>query len=284
MLTPLKDLVLEAQSRGYAVGAFNFSNLEILKAIVSVATRLSSPVIVQTSQSAIKYAGLEYIVAMARVAGQSAGVPVALHLDHGTDEDLVMACIKAGYSSVMIDGSHLPIPENIKLTKRIVEAAKPAGVSVEAELGRLGGVEDEISVAERDVAFTDPAEARRFVEATGVDALAVAIGTAHGQYKGEPKLDFPRLEQIRVAVPTPLVLHGASGLPADDIQKAVQRGVCKINIDTDLRLAFHQAVKEFVLQSDDYDPRKILTPAIKGMEEVVEAKIRLFGSAGMAAK
>lgn len=284
MLTPLKDLVLEAQSRGYAVGAFNFSNLEILKAIVSVATRLSSPVIVQTSQSAIKYAGLEYIVAMARVAGQSAGVPVALHLDHGTDEDLVMACIKAGYSSVMIDGSHLPMPENIKLTKRIVEAAKPAGVSVEAELGRLGGVEDEISVAERDVAFTDPAEARRFVEATGVDALAVAIGTAHGQYKGEPKLDFPRLEQIRVAVPTPLVLHGASGLPADDIQKAVQRGVCKINIDTDLRLAFHQAVKEFVLQSDDYDPRKILTPAIKGMEEVVEAKIRLFGSAGMAAK
>ncbi|MBO8125771.1 MAG: class II fructose-1,6-bisphosphate aldolase [Firmicutes bacterium] len=284
MLTPLKDLVQAAQAGHYAVGAFNFSNLEILKSITETAQRLSSPVIIQTSQSAIKYAGLGFIVAMARAAAEETDVPIALHLDHGTDLDLIKECIARGYSSVMIDGSHLPLEENIRITREVVALAHPSGVSVEAELGRLVGVEDEISVDEREASFTDPDEARRFVEATGVDALAVAIGTAHGQYKGEPKLDFDRLKQIAGAVETPLVLHGASGVPAESVSKAIKLGICKVNIDTDLRLAFHGAVKSFLESSDSYDPRKLLAPAMEAMSEVVATKINLFGSAGKAVR
>lgn len=282
MFVPLKDLVLDAQAKKYAVGAFNFSNLETLLAIVRAANKLSAPVIIQTSQSAIKYAGLEYIVAMAKAAAKTSGVPLALHLDHGTDLAVVMACIQAGYSSVMIDGSHLPLAENIAFTRKVVEAAHPLGVSVEAELGRLGGVEDEISVASHEVMYTDPEEACQFIEAVEVDALAVAIGTAHGQYHGEPKLDFQRLAEIAATISTPLVLHGASGIKDESIKKAVAQGVTKVNIDTDLRVAFRQAVKDFVDNFQDYDPRKILSPAIQGMQEVVAAKINLFGSAGKA--
>lgn len=284
MLVSLRELLQEAKRGRYAVGAFNFSNLETLRAIILAAQRRSAPVIIQTSQTAIKYAGLEYIVAMARVAGEQAGVPVVLHLDHGTDLATIEACIKAGYSSVMIDASHHSFTENIRLTKEVVAMAHAHGVSVEAELGRLAGQEDEISVGEREAAFTDPAEARAFVEETGVDALAVAVGTAHGLYRGEPHLDFLSLQQIAELVSIPLVLHGASGVPDASIRQAIACGISKINIDTELRIAFYRAVKNFLDHHDTYDPRKFLSPAIDAMAELVEAKIDLFGSANKAVR
>lgn len=284
MLVSLRELLQEAKRWRYAVGAFNFSNLETLRAIILAAQRRSAPVIIQTSQTAIKYAGLEYIVAMARVAGEQAGVPVVLHLDHGTDLATIEACIKVGYSSVMIDASHHSFTENIRLTKEVVAMAHAHGVSVEAELGRLAGQEDEISVGEREAAFTDPAEARAFVEETGVDALAVAVGTAHGLYRGEPHLDFLRLQQIAELVSIPLVLHGASGVPDASIRQAIACGISKINIDTELRIAFYRAVKNFLDHHDTYDPRKFLSPAIDAMAELVEAKIDLFGSANKAVR
>ncbi|NLY56700.1 MAG: class II fructose-1,6-bisphosphate aldolase [Firmicutes bacterium] len=284
MLVSLRELLQEAKRGRYAIGAFNFSNLETLRAIILAAQRRSAPVIIQTSQTAIKYAGLEYIVAMARVAGEQAGVPVVLHLDHGTDLATIEACIKAGYSSVMIDASHHSFTENIRLTKEVVAMAHAHGVSVEAELGRLAGQEDEISVGEREAAFTDPAEARAFVEETGVDALAVAVGTAHGLYRGEPHLDFLRLQQIAELVSIPLVLHGASGVPDASIRQAIACGISKINIDTELRIAFYRAVKNFLDHHDTYDPRKFLSPAIDAMAELVEAKIDLFGSANKAVR
>jgi fructose-bisphosphate aldolase class II len=305
MLVTNKELLLAAKRGAYAVGAFNIQNLESLLAVVEAAVEEKSPVIVAVTPSAIKYGGLKYLTALVKVAAENAPVPMSLHLDHGEDVETVRKCLEAGFTSVMIDGSHLPFEENVALTRRVVEMAHPMGVSVEGELGRLTGVEEK-TVEEREAVLTDPDEAEEFVKRTGVDALAVSIGTSHGAYKfkGEPKLDFERLRLIREKVDVPLVLHGASsvpqwiiekatkygaeltgakGIPEDHVKRAISLGITKINIDTDLRLAFTATVREVLAnQPKEFDPRKILGPAKEAMKEVVKAKMRLFGSSGKA--
>ncbi|SHE97591.1 class II fructose-1,6-bisphosphate aldolase [Desulforamulus putei] len=282
-LVPVKELLQRAEEGKYAVGAFNVNNMEIVQAILAAAEAERAPVIMQASQGAIKYAGIEYIYALASLAASQATVPVALHLDHGTSFEQCMKCIRVGFTSVMIDGSKLPLEENIALTNRVLEVARATGVSVEAELGKIGGTEDDIHVDERDAFFTDPEEARYFVEKTGVDSLAVAIGTAHGQYKGVPQLDFPRLEKIVSLVKIPIVLHGSSGVPDEAVQEAIRLGVRKVNIDTNIREAFTAACRR-VLDNNpkEIDPRKVLGPAREAATQVIREKIRVFGSAGKA--
>ncbi|MBO8168538.1 MAG: class II fructose-1,6-bisphosphate aldolase [Thermoanaerobacteraceae bacterium] len=282
-LVTMTELLEKAEHGKYAVGAFNCNNMEIIQAIVAAAEEENAPVIIQASQGAIKYAGLDYITAMVKTAAENTDIPIALHIDHGTSFEQVMRCIRRGFTSVMIDGSKLPLEENIALTNKVVEVARAVGVSVEAELGKIGGTEDDISVSEWEASLTDPEEAKVFVEATGVDALAIAIGTAHGQYKGEPKLDFDRLKRVRELVDIPIVLHGSSGVPADSIRKAIELGVRKINIDTNLREAFVNRAREVMAEKpDEIDPRKILGPARDAMKEVIKEKIRLFGSSQKA--
>lgn len=282
-LIPVTDLLERAEVGGYAVGAFNCNNMEIVQAIIAAAEAENAPVIMQASQGAIKYAGIDYIVAMAQLAAENTHVPVALHLDHGTSFEQVVQCIRAGFSSVMIDGSKLPLQENIALTRRVLDVARAVGVSVEAELGKIGGTEDDIAVSEREALFTDPEEAAIFVRETGVDALAIAVGTAHGQYKGIPKLDFPRLEKIKSIVKIPIVLHGSSGVPDDAILLAIRLGVRKVNIDTNIREAFVDASRQ-VLDANprEIDPRKVLGPAREAATRIIREKIRLFGSSGKA--
>lgn len=305
MLVTNKEILSTAEAEGYAVGAFNINNLETLLAVAEASVEERSPVIVAVTPSAIRYAGLKHLVGMAKAAAESASVPMSLHLDHGKDVETVSRCIDAGFTSVMIDGSHLNFEENISLTKRVVDLAHSRGVSVEAELGRLTGVE-ESTVEEKEAVLTDPNAAKEFVERTSADALAVAIGTSHGAYKfkAEPKLDFERLKAIRQKVKVPLVLHGASsvppwiirkatkygaelggakGIPDEHIKKAISLGIAKINIDTDLRLAFTATIREVLANSPrEFDPRKILGPAKEAMKEVVKGKMRLFGSSGKA--
>jgi len=282
-LVTVNELLEKAEKGGYAVGAFNCNNMEIVQAIIDAAEAENSPVIIQASQGAIKYAGLEYIMALVNVAAKNTKVPVAMHLDHGTSFEQVMQCIRYGFTSVMIDGSKLPLEENIALTNKVLDVARAVGVSVEAELGKIGGTEDDIHVDDKDALYTNPEEAKTFVEQTGVDSLAIAIGTAHGQYKGEPKLDFERLEKIRSIVDVPIVLHGSSGVPDEAIKKAISLGVRKVNIDTNIREAFVKGVRA-VLAADakEIDPRKVLGPAKKEMTEIIREKIRLFGSSGQA--
>ena len=258
-LVPVGPLLKKAREGRYAVGAFNCNNLEILQAIIAAAEAERSPVIIQASQGGLKYAGLEYITAMVQAAAAKAAV-------------------RAGFTAVMVDGSQLPFAENVELVRRVADVAHCVGVSVEGELGRIGGKEDDIVVAAADAFLTDPDEACRFVQETGVDALAVAIGTAHGVYKGEPRLDFARLDEINRQVDVPLVLHGASGLSDEAIRQAIELGITKINIDTEIRQAFAQGVRE-VLEEDpeEIDPRRILGPARERMQEVVQRKMRLFG-------
>jgi len=305
MLVTNKDLLFSAKQSAYAVGAFNINNLESLLAVVEAAVEEKSPVIVAVTPSAIKYAGLSYLAKIVKTAAEMTPVPMSLHLDHGENFETVSKCVEAGFTSVMIDGSFLKFKENVALTKRVVDFAHPKRVSVEAELGRLAGVE-ESTVEEKEAVLTDPKAAEEFVEQTSVDALAVAIGTSHGAYKFkvEPKLDFERLRHIRERVDVPLVLHGASsvpkgiidkaikygaelagakGIPEEHIKKAISLGIAKINIDTDLRLAFTATIREFLANSPkEFDPRKILSPAKESMKEVVKVKMRLFGSSGKA--
>lgn len=282
-LVSVAELMKHAEAGKYAVGAFNCNNMEIVQAIVEAAEAEKAPVIIQASQGAIKYAGLDYIMALARTAADSVSVPVAMHLDHGTDFDQVMRCIRYGFTSVMIDGSKYPLEENIAITNKVLEVARAVGVTVEGELGKIGGTEDDVHVDDRDATFTDPQEAKYFVEKTGVDLLAIAIGTAHGQYKGEPKLDFPRLEKIKALVNIPIVLHGSSGVPDESIRTAIELGVRKINIDTNLREAFVAGVKDSLAKNPkEIDPRNILGPAKKQMSAIIREKIQLFGSSGKA--
>jgi len=305
MLVTNKKLLSAAKAIGYAVGAFNIQNLETLLAVVEASTEERSPVIVAATPSTIKYAGLEYLAGMVKTAAESTPVPMSLHLDHGKDIETVSKCIDTGFTSVMIDGSHLNFEENIALTKRVTRLAHSKGISVEGELGRLAGVE-EATVEEKEAVLTDPEAAKEFVERTGVDALAVAIGTCHGAYKfkGEPKLDFERLKAIRKKVKVLLVLHGASsvpsgiinkatkfgaelsgakGIPDEHIKEAISLGITKINIDTDLRLAFTCAIREILISSPkEFDPRKILGPAKEVVKEVIKGKMRLFGSSAKA--
>ena len=283
MLVTGKEILDKAHAGGYAVGAFNISNLEILLSVIAAAEEEKAPVIIQTSESAIKYAGVDYLAAMVHLAARKATVPVALHLDHGTSYETIMQCIANGWTSVMIDGSHHPLDENIAVTKEIIKVAHACGISVEAELGRLSGVEDNISVEEKDAIYTNPSEAVKFVAETGVDSLAIAIGTAHGKYVGVPKLDFDRLTKIKALLNIPIVLHGASGITEDAIRKAVSLGVNKINIDTDIRVAFTEGVKSvFASKPSEYDPRKVCAPAMVEMKKVVKTKIQMFGCAGKA--
>jgi fructose-bisphosphate aldolase class II len=305
MLVTNKDLLYPAKQKAYAVGAFNINNLESLLAVAEAATEEKSPAIVAVTPSAIKYAGLAYLAKIAITAAESAPVPMSLHLDHGENFETAAKCIDGGFTTVMIDGSFLKFEENVALTRQVVNFAHPKGVTVEAELGRLADVE-ESTVEEKEAVLTDPNAAREFVERTGVDALAVAIGTSHGAYKfkAEPKLDFERLKLIREKVDLPLVLHGASsvpqwiiqkavkygaelagakGIPEEHIKEAISLGIAKINIDTDLRLAFTATIREFLANSPkEFDPRKILGPAKEAMKEVVKGKMRLFGSSGKA--
>ena len=305
MLVTNKDLMVPARKNGYAIPALNVQNLESVTAVAEAAAEEQSPVILQITPSVIKYAGLRYITGLAKTATELQSVPMAIHLDHGDSFETAANCVEAGFSSVMIDGSFLEFDENAALTKRVVDMAHPKGVSVEAELGKLAGVEER-SVEEKDAILTDPDLAVEFVEKTGVDTLAVAIGTSHGAYKfkSEAKLDLARLKIISEKVAIPLVLHGASsvpqaliekankygaalsgakGIPEEEYRKAIELGIAKVNIDTDLRLAFTATVREVLTDSPkNFDPRKILGPARDAMKEVAKGKMRLFGSAGKA--
>jgi fructose-bisphosphate aldolase class II len=282
-LVPVIELLRRADKEGYAVGAFNANNMEIIQAIVAAAEKEHAPVIMQASQGAIKYAGLEFITGMVRIAAESAKVPVALHLDHGTDFDQVIKCIRSGFSSVMYDGSKLPLEENIAITNKVLEITRAIGVSVEAELGKIGGTEDDVHVSEREAMYTDPEQARYFVEQTGVESLAIAIGTAHGQYKGDPKLDFERLQKIKNLVKIPIVLHGSSGVSDESVRKAISLGVCKVNIDTNIREAFvWEMRRRMEADPNEIDPRQILGPARDAAIAIIREKIRVFGSSGKA--
>lgn len=283
MLVTGKQILDDAHKKGYAVGAFNAVNMEMIQAIVEAAEEEKAPVFVQATCGALSYAGYEYLSAMITEAANSVSVPVAFHLDHGDTFETVMNCLRHGWTSVMIDGSHFPLDENIALCAKVVEAAHAVGVSVEAELGRLGGIEDNISVDEKDAMHTDPAEAKKFVDETGVDYLAVAIGTAHGKYSGVPKLDFERLETIKKDLDIPIVLHGASGVDEESIKKAISLGVNKINIDTELRCAYTDKIKEiFNADPELFDLRKYIGPARESVKAKVIEKIRLFGTSGKA--
>jgi fructose-bisphosphate aldolase, class II len=309
MLTTLSAVLKKAKRGNYAVGAFNISSLEVLQSIVAAAEAEQSPVIISTSEGAIDYAGMDELGALVHLAAKRASVPVVFHLDHGKNLDLVLRAIRSDlYTSVMFDGSSLPFSENIKQTKRVVKLAHSRGISVEAELGAIAGIEDFVNVKDRDAHLTDPAEAKEFVRATGCDALAIAIGTSHGAYKftGRSRLDYDRLKDIKKAVSVPLVLHGASAVPsalkkkcialgckiedakgvADaNVKRAILGGINKVNIDTDLRIAFDAGVREFLQDHPEvFDPRKILGPAKDLMTRVVRQKMRLFGCAGKAKK
>jgi ketose-bisphosphate aldolase len=275
----MAGLLHHALANGYAIGAFNVFNMESLQAVIEVAEEERAPVIVMCEQRDIGYAGINYLYHLALAALNDVTVPVAFHLDHGKDADLVKEGISTGFSSVMIDGSSLPFTDNIKLTRDIVTVAHAKGVSVEAELGHVGGAGGE--GADEDSVYTDPELAAEFVHRTGVDALAVAIGTAHGVYVEVPKLDFPRLAEIRERVKIPLVLHGGSGTPDEDLQRAISLGICKINVGTDIRRRFLNTFIE-AAQGSANDVRDVLIPARNAMKEVVRDRIRVFGAAGQA--
>jgi len=304
-----RTLLARALRGRYAIGAFNVNNLELLQGIVRGAEAMKAPVILQTSEGAIEYAGMEEILALMRIAARNANVPIVIHLDHGKDLAVVREAIRSGYTSVMYDGSSLPYAENVANTAKVVRWAHAKGIAVEAELGAIKGVEDFVSVSEREATFTNPEQALDFVERTGCDSLAVSIGTAHGAHKarGDVQLDVARLRRIHALLPrTPLVLHGASSVPEDlvgetrmycsllgdcqrlegakgipdaQIRSAIPFGITKINTDTDLRIAFTAAVREvLVTDKKAYDPRKILAPARDKVQRVVEQRIRVFGS------
>ncbi len=278
-LVSLTEVLHRASREGYAVGAFNCHNMEVVQSIARAAEAEESPVIIQASQGAIKYAGLEYITSLVKQAAKEVTVPVVLHLDHGTNLQQVVQCIRHGFTSVMIDGSRFSYEQNVELTVEVVRIARSVGVSVEAEIGKIGGTEDDLTVKESEALFTDPEEAARFARETEVDALAIAIGTAHGQYNGEPRLDFDRLEKINRLVSCPLVLHGSSGVPDESLERAVRLGIRKINIDTNIREAFVEAIRKALnLNPREIDPRNILNPAREAAEKIIREKIRVFGS------
>ncbi|MFW6308776.1 MAG: class II fructose-1,6-bisphosphate aldolase [bacterium] len=282
-LVPMAEILNKANKENYAVGGFNINNLEFLQGIIEAAKESNSPVILQTSEGAMRYMGKDYVVGMVEAATKDIEIPVALHLDHGSSFEKAMECIRLGYSSVMIDASHDPFEENIEKTRQVVSAAHSVGVTVEAELGQLGGTEDDLTVDEKDATYTRPEEAIEFIEKTGVDALAIAIGTAHGVYKGEPELDFDRLEEINRTTDIPLVLHGASGVSEQDVRQAVDNGINKVNVNTDFQQAFTARVKEIFADSPEtYDPRKYCGPGREAIKERVKEKIEILGSKNKA--
>ena len=307
-LVTTKEMFKKSIEEKFAVGAFNINNMEFVQAIMDAAYAEKSPVILQTSSSAIKYARIPYLKKMIEAGLEEHDIPVALHLDHGPDFETCKMCVDSGYTSVMFDGSKYDFEKNIELTKQVVEYAHERGVVVEAELGKLAGVEDDVNVAENDAMYTDPDQALEFVERTGCDSLAIAIGTSHGAYKfkGEAKLRFDILEKVKSLMPNvPIVLHGAStvipeyvemcnkyggnmpgakGVPDEMLHEASKRGVSKINVDTDLRLAMTAAIRKvFAETPEQFDPRKYMGPGRELIEETVKHKIRdVFGSSNKA--
>ena len=307
-LVTTKDMFEKSMKEHFAIGAFNVNNMEIIQGIVDAAAEENSPVILQASSSAIKYARIGFLRKMIEAALEENDIPIALHLDHGPDFETCKMCIDHGFSSVMIDGSKYDFEENVALTKKVVEYAHNRGVVVEAELGKLAGIEDEVNVAASDAMFTDPDQAKEFVRRTGCDSLAIAIGTSHGAYKfkGEAKLRFDILEKVKEKLPnTPIVLHGAStvipelvelcnkyganipgakGVPDEMLHEASLRGVSKINVDTDLRLAMTGAIRKALIENPEvFDPRKYMQPARELIKETVQHKIRdVFGSSNKA--
>ena len=304
-LISAKAILDDANKNGYAVGAFNANNMGFLQAIFAAADSEKSPIIIAASEGAMKYAGAEMLYSMVKTLSDAyPRIPAALHLDHGSNIKAVMTAVKAGFTSVMIDASHFPYEENLKMTKQIVGICHPVGISVEAELGRLQGIEDNVSVAERDAVLVNPAEAHDFVESSGIDFLAPAIGTSHGafKFKGEAKLDFERLKKVKELTGIPLVLHGASsvpeaaskrfeefggdlkgakGVPFDVLKEAVKFGINKVNTDTDLRIAFLAKVRESVAtDKSQIDPRKIFGPARDYVIEVIGERMKVLGSSG----
>ncbi len=303
-LVTTKEMFEKSMKEGFAIGAFNINNMEILQGIVDAAEKQKSPVILQASSGAIKYARIKYLMKMVEAAAEETTIPIAIHLDHGADFEACKMCIDNGFTSVMIDGSKYSFEENIEITKKVVEYAHARGVVVEAELGQLAGIEDDVNVSEADAKYTDPDQAKEFVERTGCDSLAIAIGTSHGAYKfkGEAKLRMDILKEIKEKIPnTPIVLHGAStviqelvetcnkyggdipgakGVPDEILHEASISGVTKINVDTDLRLAFTGEIRKALVENPGaFDPRKYLTPAREKITEVVEHKIKnVFGS------
>jgi len=305
-LASLKEMYKDAVEKYYAIGQFNVNNLEFVQSALEAAEETKSPVILAASTSALKYAGINYLVNIVKTGADSISVPVALHLDHGATFEDAKKCIDAGFTSVMIDGSHFPFEENIRVTKEVVDYAAAKDICVEAELGRLGGIEDDVKVDERDARLTDPDEAVEFVEKSGCHALAIAIGTSHGAYKfkGANVLAFDRIEEIKKRLPMALVMHGSSGVSQDhvakcnqfggdikgakgvedeSVTKAVTMGINKVNIDTDLRLAWAAIVREKLAENpSNFDPRKVLGPAREEVKKVIIHKMKLLGSAGRA--
>ncbi|MCR5484846.1 MAG: class II fructose-1,6-bisphosphate aldolase [Clostridiales bacterium] len=309
-LVTTKKMFEDAYKGGYAIGAFNVNNMEIIQGIVGAAEKLNAPLILQVSKGARKYANHTYLVKLVEAAEIETGLPIALHLDHGPDFETCKSCIDGGFTSVMIDGSSHPYEENVALTKQVVEYAHAHGVTVEGELGKLAGVEDDVKVADDDALFTNPDEVEDFVTRTGVDSLAIAIGTSHGAYKfkpgQDPKLRLDILEEVGKRLPGfPIVLHGASsvpqefvklvnqyggnmpnaiGIPESELKKAAKMAVCKINIDSDLRLAMTAAIRQYFFEHPDhFDPRQYLAPARTAIETMVAHKITdVLGCAGKA--
>ncbi|TCS81949.1 tagatose bisphosphate family class II aldolase [Pectinatus cerevisiiphilus] len=278
-LLSTKQMLLDAQKHHYAVPAFNIHNMETLQVVAETAAQMRSPLIIAATPSTVSYAGADYLVAMARAAAQNTDIPIALHLDHHEDIETIKEDIDTGFSSCMIDASKLPFEENIKKVQQVVTYAHRYDVTVEAELGKLVGKEDNIVV--RDAIYTDPEDAVKFAAATGIDSLAVAIGTAHGLYKGKPKLDFDRLRVIRSKVDIPLVLHGASDVPDEMVKQTIELGITKVNVATDLKIPFAAAVKDFFKNNlEESDPRKYMTPGKNAMRKIVEHKINVCNSAG----
>ncbi len=307
-LVTTKEMFEKSMEEGFAIGAFNINNMEIIQGIVDAAQKQNSPVILQASSGAIKYARIKYLMKMVEAAVEETNIPIAIHLDHGPDFETCKMCIDNGFTSVMIDGSKYSFEENVALTKKVVDYAHERGVVVEAELGQLAGIEDDVNVSEEDAKYTDPDQAKEFVERTGCDSLAIAIGTSHGAYKfkGEARLRMDILKQVKEKIPnTPIVLHGAStvipelvetcnsyggdipgakGVPDEILHEASLSGVSKINVDTDLRLAFTGEIRKSLAENPSaFDPRKYLTPAREKITEVVEHKIKdVFGSSNKA--
>jgi tagatose 1,6-diphosphate aldolase GatY/KbaY len=280
-LVDSRKMLLDAQKGGYAVGAFNAENMEMIKAIIAAAEELKAPVMIQTTPSTIKYGTSATFAAIVKAEAARASVPVCLHLDHGSSYDLVVECIDQGYTSVMIDGSHENFEDNIAVTKKAVEYAKTKGIPVEAELGKVGGKEDDLE-AEADT-NTDPKQAVEFVERTGVDSLAVAIGTAHGFYVGTPVLDKERLSAIAKVVSIPLVLHGASGISDEEVADCVRRGICKVNFATELRAAFTDACKKLYNENPDtFDPKAFGKAGMAAVKELVKNRMKVCGCDGKA--
>lgn len=278
-----KRMILDAQKDSYAIGAFNAENMEIAKGIIKAAEELRAPVIIGTTSLMIKYGSVETYAAMIRAEAEQASVPVCLHLDHGESYELAVKCVAKGYNSVMVDGSSLPYKDNIAISKKVAHMANVLDVPTEAELGRIGGYEDNVSGACGQ--YTSPEVAKDFVERTGIFSLAVAIGTVHGFYKDAPVLDIERLKELRKMVDVPLVLHGASGLSDDQIFACVKAGICKINFATELRCAYSNAIRKYFEEHPEaYDPKEYGPIAIDAVKKVVEHKLIICGAAGKAAE